>query len=973
MKTDLKFIDEIPETSPQDLNEKQRLLVENIDGIYIVDAGAGTGKTKTITKRYEKILQEVSPDKILLLTFTENAAETMRNRIFKECKDTVNILKDLNSVNISTFHSFCNKILGQYGLHAGKYLGFDEVLKNYGILESSVYERNIFKSFFNKFKDENPKYRDFYRIVKYGEMLSIINRLCSKGIFPKKDGWFGNGKELLDGNFQNYKKQNFDKLNEMLDSKGRSFLMCKFEEKIKKELYLNEPSYDEIFDDFKVKPEIAELAFNEDRTLLQSFVHDLYFQYINLCLKLNKINFNFLVMFSFVLLYHEHELRNKIAFDYVMVDEFQDTDELQFMMLLMLMKTDNLCVVGDWKQGIYGFRNATIDNILNFEEKLKYYKEILNKDYQRINFNTEVKHFDFNINYRSSKEILDFSEFALLCKATDDEKIDYSIKDKIVSLEPAYSLSDRTKIEFLQSQNEDDEYNIIINKIKDIVRNGNYLIKEFKDGKYTERLITYKDIAVLSRTRNFALELQDRARKEGLPAVYEGGIELFKTEPAILILAWLRLIMNKNNSRGWIPILEKEGYNFGEINTIINQKCYPNYLLDFRQELVEEKKDITSLVKKIMEFHNFSDDYASALIVNTGNLFKNYLLSVPDLISFIEENMEQEDTYNISFSHTGDYVTIQTIHSAKGLEYPVVFIANVNQRCFPSTKTDSNVVFYHDLVGLRIKREYGELNGYKYIFNKWQTDLLTIKLFSDYDEERRLLYVAITRAKQYLFFTANDKPSKFFENMKESLPKFHEEKEIEIEYALAASASIEDDNKIDDIVITSKKTGLLLSVHDLMQCKEYKSGKGRDFGKRLHNFAHKIALGFDDEWNDINAQRLRSFIKSLNAKELKPEIDCSLPVGEHLIRGVIDLLVFYNDKIEIIEYKSDTDDSNEDEYRKQLSVYYHVVHELYPEMKIICKLYYVCIDIIKEIEPISIEDISALINNFSIHAFDDWT
>ncbi len=220
MKTDLKFIDEI---SPQNLNEKQRLLVENIDGIYIVDAGAGTGKTKTITKRYEMILQKVSPDKILLLTFTENAAETMRNRIFKECKDNVNILKDENSVNISTFHSFCNKILGQYGLHAGKYLGFDEVLQNYGILESSVYERNIFKSFFNKFKDENPKYRDFYRIVKYGEMLSIINRLCSKGIFPKKDGWFGNGKELLDGNFQNYKKQKFDKLNEMLDSKGRSF------------------------------------------------------------------------------------------------------------------------------------------------------------------------------------------------------------------------------------------------------------------------------------------------------------------------------------------------------------------------------------------------------------------------------------------------------------------------------------------------------------------------------------------------------------------------------------------------------------------------------------------------------------------------------------------------------------------------------------------------------------------------------
>ncbi|MGQ9610378.1 MAG: 3'-5' exonuclease, partial [bacterium] len=360
----------------------------------------------------------------------------------------------------------------------------------------------------------------------------------------------------------------------------------------------------------------------------------------------------------------------------------------------------------------------------------------------------------------------------------------------------------------------------------------------------------------------------------------------------------------------------------------------------------------------------FSDDYASAIIVNIANLFNNYLISVPDLINFIEENMEHEDAYNISFSHTGDYVTIQTIHGAKGLEYPVVFIANVNQSCFPSFKTDNNVLFYHDLVGLRIKKEYGERNGYKYIFDKWQTDLLTTKLFSDYDEERRLLYVAITRAKQYLFFTANDKPSKFFENMKEKLPVFQEEKEIEIEYALAAGVNVdEDDNKQDDIIITSKKTGLVLSVHDLMQCKEYGIGKGKDFEKRLHNFAHKIALGFDDEWNDINAQRIRAFIKSLQAKELKPEIDCSLPVGDHLIRGVIDLLVIYDDKIEIIDYKSDTDDSNENEYRKQLSIYYHTVYQLHPGMKVTCKLYYVCLDVLKEIEPLSMEYINSLVND----------
>ncbi len=204
--------------------------------------------------------------------------------------------------------------------------------------------------------------------------------------------------------------------------------------------------------------------------------------------------------------------------------------------------------------------------------------------------------------------------------------------------------------------------------------------------------------------------------------------------------------------------------------------------------------------------------------------------------------------------------------------------------------------------------------------------------------------------------------------MKGNLPVFQEEKEFDSEYALAAGVSIEEnDNEQEGIIIRSKKTGLVLSVHDLMQCKEYSSGKGRDFGKKLHYFAHKIALGVDDGWNNLNAQRIRSFIESLRAKELKPEIDCSLPVGDHIIRGVIDLLAIHDDKVEIIEYKSDTDNANESEYQKQLSVYYHVVHQLYPEMEVVCKLYYVCQDVIKEIKPLSIEDINTLINDILIN------
>ena len=85
-------------------------------------------------------------------------------------------------------------------------------------------------------------------------------------------------------------------------------------------------------------------------------------------------------MFSFLILYHDEEVRKQYSFDYVMVDEFQDTNEMQFLFLLLLLKKSNLCVVGDWKQGIYGFRNAAISNITEFPSKIVTYKNVLNAD-----------------------------------------------------------------------------------------------------------------------------------------------------------------------------------------------------------------------------------------------------------------------------------------------------------------------------------------------------------------------------------------------------------------------------------------------------------------------------------------------------------------------------------------------------------------------------------------------------------------
>jgi superfamily I DNA/RNA helicase len=926
------------------LNERQQKVVESIDGIYVVDAGAGTGKTTAITSRYEHILDHTSPENILLLTFTNNAAQNMKSKVIKECSEKCDIT-DLARAPISTFHSFCNGLLVQYGLDSPNHLGIESFLRNPIILQSEVYERQLFRRFYNNFRSTKRQYTPIYKVLKHNNVYEVIRKLCCKGIFPKRNGWFNNGLDMLMADFELYKQKKHDDLNNPKFVKD-------FIKKLKEGLYIKMPNIEDIAVKDIIKPELVEDAFFDDRSMLIEFTHDVYFDYIEHCVKMNRINFDFMIMFAFILLYHNHALRESKAFEYVMVDEFQDTNEIQFMMVLMLMKKNNLCAVGDWKQGIYAFRNATIDNILEFDNKLKFYKDMLNMDYERINFDVSAEHLDFNINYRSSQTILDFSEKSLIAKATKDEDVNMDIKEKIVHLESGFDLQDQTKIEFYQAKNKDEEYDLILSKIQEIVDNDNYLIKEMKNDEYITRHVKLKDIAVLSRKRDFALELADRAIKYGIPANYDGGIELFKTEPALILLAWLRVRAKLDNNRGWLPILEKEGYNYREIETILNSKKYPNNLLNFRSELLLEDKDIISLIEKIFRFHGFSDTYSNAIIVVIGSLFRDFLIPVSDLVNFIEENIEGEETYEVDINKSDDSITIQTIHGAKGLEYPVVFISDVNARRFPPNQSERNTLFFHDLVGLRVKNEFGEKNGYKYVFDKWQTDLLYTKLFSDYDEERRLLYVAITRAKQYLIFTANDKQSYFFEKMSEGF-------NIIYNYPLTISPIKTEKIYDNDIfkIGEYEKRGLAIGVHDIMQYKSSGDGKGKRFGIELHDFAQKYASGIDTYWDHPKADKIREFIKSLNANEIKVELDCLLPIDDYLVRGKIDLLALYNDRIEIIDYKSDLDYTNEAEYRKQLSVYYHVVRQVYTDKPIYCKIYYVCMDEIKEIDPLSFDEI----------------
>ncbi len=714
-------------------NKQQEKLIESTGGTYLVDAGAGTGKTFTITRRYVNILKEKNPEDIFLATFTRNAADEMKERIAQESgRDETEIF----DAPISTFHAHCQKILERHGHEAPQLLGIDQHLNSdLRLMESRVRERQHFQDFIDDFREIN-EYDKFFRIVRDDStLLDLVKSLAAKGIIPRKDGWFGKSEEYLDGDFKEFKEL-FKRKNRPQEKNGG-----KRQSELRKRLYSykwknftpDAPEMEKIRGTYgtkQVRRDFCEKAFHEYREELKEFVQTLYREYFEYCLTHNYLNFSFLMILAYILLYENKSVRDRESFDYIMIDEFQDTNEIQFKLALLLSSRENLCVVGDWKQSIYSFQYAAVENIQQFEERLRRYSKELQG--RTVFPPKDVEEIRLKKNYRSKQEILDTAEKALELPAYDEETVE---EKQVTTLES--QVGEEAEIKKIESGKEGEK---ILRKIQDLNHD-------------------YGDIAVLTRTRKFGLELQEKASRYGIPAAYEGGLELFTMNPALLLLAWLRILQNESSRKGWTVVLEEAGYKIYEAEEILEKEKYPEDMMKFR-EVIAQMDSIEAVAEKVFQRYGFSSGVAEKIIEVLGSTFASSYLNLGQLIEFIEENIEESEIYEVDMGRKNS-VKIQTIHAAKGLEYPVVFVSDVNKSRFPNTSSFSPSIIYRDPIGLRQKKIFRN-QDYAYNFDNWRVEILDKCLSGDYDEERRLMYVAMTRAEEKLFITAGEKPSTFF-------------------------------------------------------------------------------------------------------------------------------------------------------------------------------------------------------------------
>ena len=610
------------------LNDKQKEAVLATEGPCLVIAGAGSGKTKVLTHKIAYLMSEkyIKPWNILAITFTNKAANEMKERVEKLVGEAA---KDMW---IGTFHSICVRILRKYIDR----LGFDH---SFLIFDTSD-QRTLIKECMKALKIDDKMFTD----------RSILAEIS-------------NGK------------------NEMLEPKA-----------------------------YQVK------YAGDYRKEIIGRVYELYQQKLK---ENNAIDFDDIINYTIKILTENEDALEYYTnkFQYVLVDEYQDTNKAQFTLVTILAsKHGNITVVGDNDQGIYSFRGADISNILNFE-----------RDFPG------TKLIKLEQNYRCTGNILKAANSVIKHNENKYEK---------------------------KLWTENDEGSLpVIHKADDEYDEGRYIVEEINHLR-REEYFKYSDFVVLYRMNSQSRAIEEILRREGVPYKIVGGLKFYERKEIKDIISYLRLIYNFSDNISLKRIINepKRGIGKTSIDNIqeISDKTGLSMfdIIKHADEygLNRVKANADEFVKVIEELRGKIEELSiSELIKETLNktgyvkaLEQENTTEAETRIENLEEfltvaiEFEEEEAENTladflegitlssdidGMEDTDDSVTLMTLHSAKGLEFPVVFLVGLEEGIFPGNKS----------IG-----EPKEL-----------------------EEERRLFYVGITRAKQFLYLTCAKKRTIF--------------------------------------------------------------------------------------------------------------------------------------------------------------------------------------------------------------------
>jgi DNA helicase-2/ATP-dependent DNA helicase PcrA len=618
----------------EELNEAQRLAVENINGASLIIAGAGSGKTRVLTYRITHLLKNgIRPGSILALTFTNKAAREMKERIAKMVGP--NTAKYLW---MGTFHSIFARILRT----ESETLGYPSNFTIYDSADSKSLIKTIIK-------DLNLDDKVYKPGVVSSRISAAKNNLVSSEVYA-------------------------------------------------------------------TLPEIAEY----DQSIKMPLISLIYKEYAKRCFLAGAMDFDDLLMKTNTLFRNHPEILEKYQriFDYILVDEYQDTNHSQYMIIKKLAaRHNNICVVGDDAQSIYSFRGARIENILNFQT-----------DYP------DHKVYKLEQNYRSTQTIVDAANSVIAKNKRQIRKNVFSEKEKGALIKVMSAITDNEEGYLVSNE-------IIETRMRDHFQ--------------------FSDYAILYRTNAQSRIFEEALRKRNIPYRIYGGLSFYQRKEIKDLLSYFRLVINPKDNEAFKRIINYPARGIGQTSLTKmeqfagqNNLCIwefitnvPLLLSEFNKGTATKINEFTRLIEQFrekLETHN-AFELASEIATGTEIMKDLYKDQSPEGVSRfenIQELLNGIQEFSISAIEEGspcklnhymedvalltdqdnekeentDRVTMMTIHSAKGLEFKNVFIVGVEENLFPSNQTGQ-------------------------------------KTMEDFEEERRLFYVAITRAEQNVYLS----------------------------------------------------------------------------------------------------------------------------------------------------------------------------------------------------------------------------
>lgn len=660
------------------LNSEQKKAVSCVDGPVLIVAGAGSGKTRVLTSRIAYILENGGdPSRILSLTFTKKAASEMKERIALMVGE-----KKARRLYMGTFHSVFIRFLREYA----ESLGYPTAFTIYDTSDSTSAIKTCLKELQLDDKIYKPK-----------DVLSRISMAKNNLVTPSAYRRNAN-------------------------------------------------------------------ALQNDAAAKKPRIVDIYDLYAHKCRQAGVMDFDDILLNMNILLRDNPEALAAISgrFDYIMVDEYQDTNFAQYLILKKLSQPhNNICVVGDDSQSIYAFRGAKIENILNFK-----------KDYPQHNI------FRLEQNYRSTKVIVDAANSLIARNSARIPKECYSMGEE------------GEKIRLIQAYTEQEEA---------------YLIASSVITRIQADHAQYQDFAILYRTNAQSRALEEALRRRNIPYMIYSGNSFFERAEVKDMMAYLKLIVNVNDDESFKRIVNKPARGIGDtsisaLTAAASKFGMPLFKAAYSEGL-EEFGLKNAAISKIREFCDMigrlcrrsltedAYDISAAAAMESGLLMfyrsdnsiegQSRTANVEELLNSVKNYIEErqgemfeemqadglvEDGVELKSADLpvvtlGDYlenvsllsavdvndeengsnrVALMTAHSSKGLEFPYVFVAGMEENIFPS-------------------------GG----FLASETEM---------EEERRLFYVAMTRAKKILSLTfaqtrtrngkhENNSPSRFIKEI----------------------------------------------------------------------------------------------------------------------------------------------------------------------------------------------------------------